>query len=450
MKELFGTDGIRGRAEVFPLDGKTVAVIGRSLAGQFGRRLQRPPKFVIGRDTRESGESIERAFCAGAAAGGAECVSAGVITTPGVAFLTCTEGFDAGIVISASHNPFYDNGIKVFLPSGKKIEDSIERETESDIYGSVDDPGLAESPAEVIVADNFVEDYISHLTNAVDGLTAHGIKMVLDCANGAASSIAPRVFGRLGAEVIAIHNEPDGRNINENCGSLHLEQLRSAVLEHGADLGVAFDGDADRALFIDETGAIVDGDATLWAMAQYLKSHGRLANGKVVATVMSNIGLELAMSSIGVELLRAPVGDKYVLQKLLETDSEVGGEQSGHVIFPRHSLVGDGIMTALFMLRAMIEKGVSLSHMADGFVRYPQILVNIKVGEKPPFESVPAIANAASAVEAELGGEGRLLLRYSGTENLARVMIEGRDQDKVEEQASRIAKVIRASIGVDE
>ena len=450
MKELFGTDGIRGRADEFPLDGKTVEVIGRSLARQFGQGLLRPAKFVIGRDTRESGESIERAFCAGAASGGAECVSAGVITTPGVAFLTRVEGFDAGIVISASHNPFHDNGIKVFLPSGKKIEESIERETERDIYSSNDEDPSPAPHTSVPFASNFVEDYIAHLTNAVAGLTAVGTRIVLDCANGAASAIAPRVFGMLGAEVIPIHNEPNGRNINEHCGSLHLEHLQAAVVEHGADLGVAFDGDADRALFVDENGSIVDGDATLWAMAQYLKSHGRLANGKVVATVMSNIGLEMAMRSIGVELIRAPVGDKYVLQQLLETNSEVGGEQSGHVIFPRHSLVGDGIMTALFMLRAMIERRVTLSHMADGFVRYPQILVNIKVREKPPFESIPAIAAAARAVESELSGKGRLLLRYSGTENLARVMIEGRDQTKIEEQADRIAEIIRESIGISE
>ncbi len=450
MKELFGTDGIRGRADEFPLDGKTVEVIGRSLARQFGQGLLRPAKFVIGRDTRESGESIERAFCGGAASGGAECVSAGVITTPGVAFLTRVEGFDAGIVISASHNPFHDNGIKVFLPSGKKIEEAIERETERDIYSSNDEDPSPAPHTSVPFASNFVEDYIAHLTNAVAGLTAVGTRIVLDCANGAASAIAPRVFGMLGAEVIPIHNEPNGRNINEHCGSLHLEHLQAAVVEHRADLGVAFDGDADRALFVDEKGSIVDGDATLWAMAQYLKSHGRLANGKVVATVMSNIGLEMAMRSIGVELIRAPVGDKYVLQQLLETNSEVGGEQSGHVIFPRHSLVGDGIMTALFMLRAMIERRVTLSHMADGFVRYPQILVNIKVREKPPFESIPAIAAAARAVETELRGKGRLLLRYSGTENLARVMIEGRDQTKIEEQADRIAEIIRESIGISE
>jgi phosphoglucosamine mutase len=450
MKELFGTDGIRGRADEFPLDAGTVAIIGRSLARQFGERLERHPKFVIGRDTRESGESIERAFCSGASAGGANCVSAGVITTPGVAFLARVEGFDAGIVISASHNPFYDNGIKVFLPSGKKIEEAIERQTERDIYGSADDQMPLGSEAEIEYAADFIDHYIAHLTGSVAGLSAAGIKIVLDCAHGAASSIAPRVFGSLGAVVIAIHDRPDGRNINRDCGSLHLEHLQAAVLEFGADLGVAFDGDADRALFVDENGEIVDGDATLWAMAQYLKGHGRLDNGKVVATVMSNIGLELAMRSIGVELLRAPVGDKYVLQQLLETGSEVGGEQSGHVIFPRHSLVGDGIMTALFMLRAMIEKGVSLSHLADGFVRYPQVLVNIKVSEKPPFESIPAIAAAANAVESELEGEGRLLLRYSGTENLARVMIEGREQARIEEQAERIATVIRESIGVSE
>ena len=293
---------------------------------------------------------------------------------------------------------------------------------------------------------SFTAHYIAHLLSEVEGTRFDGIKVVLDCANGAASDIAPAVFESLGADVISINRTPDGRNINKDCGSLNLEDLQAKVVESGASIGVAFDGDADRSLFVDEHGRIVDGDSTLWIMANYLKSHGMLTNSKVVATVMSNIGLEIAFRSIGVELLRASVGDKYVLSELLDTDSEVGGEQSGHIIFPRRSLVGDGIRTALLLLRAMVEKRETLSGLTSGFTQYPQILVNVKVKEKIPFESVPEIAAAAAEIESELHGEGRLLLRYSGTENLARVMIEGRDQAEVEEKAGRLADVIRNSL----
>lgn len=446
MRQLFGTDGIRGKAGEFPLDLATVRIIGASLARQFAERLGRAPRFVSGRDTRESGTSIEAAFHAGAGSAGAECESAGVITTPGVAYLTNEFDFDAGIVVSASHNPFQDNGIKIFSPSGRKIDEATERTIETDIFANT--VSVAETDGELHSAreEEFRRTYIDHLARRVSGFDAAGARVVIDTANGAASALAPELFGRLGAEVIAIHDSPDGRNINENCGSLHLEHLQAKVVETGAAFGVAFDGDADRALFVDEKGNIVDGDATLWIMARYLKSHGKLANSTVVATVMSNLGLELALRSEGIELLRTSVGDKYVLEQLIETGSEIGGEQSGHIIFPEISLVGDGMMTALLLLRAIREKGSTLSEAVEGFTRFPQILVNTKVAEKRPFEDVPAIAEAAKQVEAELHGEGRLLLRYSGTENLARVMIEGKDQDSINEQAHRLAEVIRAAL----
>ncbi len=448
MRKLFGTDGIRGHAGEFPLDEKTIKSIGKSLAKQLAADLGRSPRFISGRDTRESGEAIERAFHKGASDAGAICESAGVITTPGVAYLTRSQGFDSGVVISASHNPFQDNGLKIFLPSGKKVDDAVERQIEEDIFSGHSADETRSASDHVTANPAFRQDYLRHLLDEVSGSRFDGIKIVLDCAHGAASDIAPVVFESLGADVTAIHREPDGRNINENCGSLHLEDLRASVVGTGAHFGVAFDGDADRSLFVDERGQLVDGDGTLWIMARYLKSHGMLANSKVVATVMSNIGLEIALRSIGVELLRTPVGDKYVLQELLDTGSEIGGEQSGHVIFPHHSLVGDGIMTALFLLRAAGDKGVSLSELASGFVKYPQILVNIKVKRKLPFDDVPEIAAAAASIDAELRGEGRLLLRYSGTENLARVMIEGKDQVQVEERANRLAEVIRQQLGV--
>ncbi len=448
MEKLFGTDGIRGLAGEFPLDEKTVRIIGASLARQFCKKLCRTPRFITGRDTRESGEWIEMAFHSGATSENAVCDSAGVITTPGVAFLTKSIEYDAGIVVSASHNPYYDNGIKIFLPSGMKIDDAIEKLIEEDIQSdkatdSIDGP-MINSGSEVF----FRVAYSMHLIAVASKIKNNNeFKIVIDCANGAASKFAAKIFKRVGCSVVIINNDPDGRNINENCGSLYLKNLQTKVLEEKADLGVALDGDADRALFVDEKGDTVDGDATLWILAGYLKDHGMLANSTVVATVMSNIGLELGLKSRGISLLRANVGDKYVLEKLIETGSEIGGEQSGHIIFPEISLVGDGMMTALLLLRAICEKGVTLSQATDGFVSYPQILLNVKVREKRPFDDLPEIAAAAKQVENELHGEGRLLLRYSGTENLARVMIEGKDQTSIESQAGRLAGVIQKALG---
>lgn len=446
MEKLFGTDGIRGLAGEFPLDEKTVRVIGASLARQFRDKLGREPRFVTGRDTRESGERIENAFHAGANAENAVCESAAVITTPGVAYLTKAFDFDAGIVVSASHNPYQDNGIKIFLPSGKKIDEATEREIEKDIFSGVD-AGSGSAESHSARADEFRRGYLDHLKREVNDFSAAGTKIVIDCANGASSELAPVLFADLGADVVAIHNRPNGRNINENCGSTHIVDLPVRVIEENADLGVAFDGDTDRALFVDEKGNIIDGDATLWIMAQYLRLHGKLTNSTVVATVMSNIGLELALKSLDINLLRANVGDKYVLEKLIETGSEIGGEQSGHIIFPEISLVGDGMMTALLLLRAITEKGITLAQAKEGFIKYPQILLNVKVREKRPFDGVPEIAAAAKQVESELHGEGRLLLRYSGTENLARVMIEGKDQTAIEAQASRLVNVIERALG---
>lgn len=474
MKKLFGTDGIRGEAGTFPLDEQTVEIIGSSLARQFIETLGREPRFVIGRDTRESGAWIEKAFIGGASAAQANCESAGVVTTPGIAFLTKHFKFDAGIVVSASHNPYQDNGIKIFLPTGKKIDETIEREIEKDIYenqnqSSNGQPQLTsemlrriemlqmttEELGDLAGKDNAAEEraaamrkiYLDHLADEFKTLDLSGYKIAMDCANGAASQLAPELFKRFGAEVVAIHHAPDGVNINENCGSLHLENLRAQVVEQQADFGVAFDGDADRALFVDEKGNVVDGDASLWIMANYLRERGELKNQTVVATVMSNIGLEIALNSKNIRLLRTAVGDKYVLQELLNTDSAIGGEQSGHIIFPFQSLVGDGMLTTLFLLRAIRAGGKSFSEMTDGFKQFPQILINIKVREKTPFEDVPEIAAAAAEIEKQLGETGRLLLRYSGTENLARVMIEGENQTEIEARAERLAEIIRKNLG---
>lgn len=448
MKKLFGTDGIRGEAGTFPLDATTVRTIGRSLARQLAEKLGRAPSFVTGRDTRESGGWIEEAFHSGAKAENAECVSAGVITTPGVAFVTAKFGFDLGIVISASHNPFYDNGIKIFSPSGKKVSDEIENGIENDVFD--ESTSLVASVSAAINSSReaeFRNAYLDRIASEMDGLNLDGFRIAVDCANGAASDLAPGLFRGFGADVIAFNDKPNGRNINEDCGSLHLEHLQAKVLETGADFGVAFDGDADRALFVDEAGNIVDGDATLWIMAKYFQDHGGLKNGKVIATVMSNLGLEIALKSRNIELVRTSVGDKYVLEELLKSGATIGGEQSGHIIFPDKSLVGDGMMTATYLLEAIKEKDAPFSEMMAGFRRFPQILVNVKVREKLAFDSVPEIAAASREIENELDGKGRLLLRYSGTENLARVMIEGEDQATIELQANRLARVIRGVIG---
>ena len=448
MRKLFGTDGMRGAAGEFPLDAHTMRTVGGSLARHCQEQLGRKPRFVTGRDTRESGGWIEAAFHLGAVQAGAECVSAGVITTPGVAFVTRDLGFDAGIVISASHNMYADNGIKIFSPDGKKIGEATERAIEQDIFAT----GPENGESRVVGVDDsraveFQRAYIDHLADEFSDLRLSGFRMAVDCANGAASRLAPELFRRIGADVLAFNDEPDGRNINKDCGSLHLDELCAKVVETNSDFGVAFDGDADRALFVDENGKIVDGDATLWIMARFLHDRGELENKTVVATVMSNIGLEIALASAGLKLVRTAVGDKYVLDELLRSDSEIGGEQSGHMIFPRKSLVGDGMLTTLFMLEAIQAKRIPFSEMTAGFTQYPQILVNVKVREKQPFADVPEIAAAARSIEDELHGKGRLLLRYSGTENLARVMIEGKDQTVIEKQANGLAEVIRSSLG---
>ena len=449
MKALFGTDGIRGEAGQFPLDPATISAIGFSLASHLAERTA-APQIVIGRDTRESGESIERALIAGASRAGARCLSAGVITTPGVAFLTRKLQAAAGVVISASHNPYQDNGIKIFAPSGQKMDDSVERQIEADIFrnGKPVQAQSDDTPRSHELEEQLHEDYLSFLAGDIGkGLTLNGVTIVVDCANGASCAFAPVLLERLGARVVAINAAPDGRNINLNCGSLHIESLRETVLSEHAFLGVAFDGDADRALFIDNNGNFIDGDATLWALATHLQAHGKLKDNIVVATVMSNIGLEIALRSVGIRLVRADVGDKYVLEELLRLGATLGGEQSGHIILPDLSLAGDGMITALCLLRALRESGKTLAEMTAGFKQYPQVLVNVRVREKVSFAELSSVRAVLAEVEELLSQKGRLLLRYSGTEKLARVMIEGENQTQIEEYAARIARAIEREIG---
>lgn len=452
---------MRGFAGRFPLDAETMRTAGSSLARHLGERLGREPRIVLGRDTRESGVWIEAALSEGARAAGAACASAGVMTTPGVAFLARTLPADAGLVISASHNPYEDNGIKIFAPTGRKLDDATERLIEADIYKARNERAATDEHAASVAAQSssggesdsdasavLQQRYLDYLTNEVArDLQLEGLRIVIDCANGAASQLAPALFTKLGADVQAYGVEPDGRNVNRECGSLYVERLCEKVVAAGAQLGVAFDGDADRALFVDERGQVVDGDATMWVLAQSMAANGQLPDRQVVATVMSNLGLELALKSRGIALLRADVGDKYVLEELLRTGASLGGEQSGHIILPRISLAGDGMITALFVLRAIQEAGKPLHELTAGFIRYPQVLINVRVAEKRPFQEVAEIAEESRRTEEALAGQGRLLLRYSGTEPLARVMIEGRRQEEIEQIAGRLAEVIRRSLG---
>ena len=453
MKKLFGTDGMRGKAGVFPLDSNSIRTVGASLAKHLTEKFGRPPSIVIGRDTRESGEWLETSLIEGLISCGAQCQSAAVITTPGVAFLTRTLPADAGVVISASHNEYQDNGIKIFAPSGQKLDEETEQQIEADIYAT-NASQLNADPVRTFKntgsAEELQQRYLKYLIDDINERQRfHGVSIVIDCANGAAYSLAPELFERIATKATLINCSPDGRNINRDSGSLHIEGLQRAVVNERADFGVAFDGDADRALFVDHEGLFVDGDATLWVMAQALASRGELSTSTVVATVMSNIGLEIALRSIGLRLVRTDVGDKYVLEELLRSGASLGGEQSGHIIFPKLSLAGDGLITTLLLLRTMKERGASLRTLTAGLERYPQVLVNVKVREKVPFSEIPNLMQATLRVEKQLGENGRLLLRYSGTEALARIMIEGRSQPEIEGYAEELASVIRDAIGAD-
>ena len=456
MKRLFGTDGMRGEAGRFPLDAATIETVGASLARRLTEKLGRAPSVVVGRDTRESSGWLEQALVAGLARAGATSKSAGVITTPGVAFLARSLPADAGVVISASHNAYRDNGVKIFAPSGTKVDEETERLIERDVFEQSNRVALTNPHRSLKVvktdaaeAHDLRSRYVDFLADEIGrDLSLRGMSLVLDCANGAAFKLAPEVFERLGARVSSINNRPDGRNINLGSGALHPETLQAEVVKRAAHLGVAFDGDADRAVFVDANGKLVNGDGSLWVLARYLKARHELTHDTVVATVMSNIGLEIAFQSLGIRLVRTDVGDKYVLEELLRIGASLGGEQSGHIIFPKLSLAGDGLITTLIMLRAMSKDGKGLHELTEGFQSFPQILVNVEVKVKQPFDEVPPIQKAARDVESDLGANGRLLLRYSGTEPLARIMIEGESQDQIEKCASALAGVIKQTLGV--
>jgi len=445
---LFGTDGVRGKAGEYPLDHETVARLGGALvramqrSGGAGSRL----RFVVGRDTRESGEWIERELARGVHSAGAEITSAGVIPTPAIAYVTRAMGFDAGLVISASHNPFEDNGIKVFSGRGEKFTETLEREVEAIVHDrSWSVQGSADAPVD---RTDVIDAYIAHALLALPEPGRLGrFSMAIDTANGAPTTVAPRLFRDLGFDVHVLSAQPDGRNINLDCGSTHPEQIARAIRQLGCRMGVAFDGDGDRAIFVDAQGRIVDGDAVLLMCARHWQAGGRLKGNAIVATVMSNIGLEIALRHSRIDLVRCAVGDKYVMEEMIKRDLSIGGEQSGHIIFSEHLFTGDGIVTALSVLRIMAESGRELADLASELVTYPQVLVNVRVREKQVLAEVPSIAAAMERVEARLAGEGRLLVRYSGTEPLLRVMIEGKNQEQIQAWAAEIAGVVREYLG---
>ncbi len=443
-RELFGTDGILGVPGTPPLDDRTLYSVGRAL-GKYLLEREKRPRVLIGMDTRESGPHIAQQILAGLADDGIEFHSAGVITTPGIACLVRLEKFSAGIVLSASHNPYHDNGVKLFAGSGMKFPDEAEEKLEAEIV-RYPEPGRR-GTLDCIAAPALGEDYLQFLrSRAIPGASLAGMKVVLDCANGAAFSLGPALFRSLGANVIAINDRPDGRNINADCGSLHPGSLQRKVLETRAALGVAFDGDADRAMFASASGRVVDGDGVLLAAARHLKSTGALRGGKVVGTSMANLGLERALAGEGLPLARVPVGDRYVLEEMLRSGCNLGGEQSGHIIFLDDATTGDGLLTAL-KIACMVALRGPLDELVHGLKVFPQTIINIPVRSKPPLESLPGVSRTLAEATQALAESGRIVLRYSGTEPKARVMVEAEREEDVKRWADALANEIRTAIG---
>jgi phosphoglucosamine mutase len=449
MRKLFGTDGIRAVAGEAPLDAPTIFATGLALASSL-KHLYPAPRVLLGSDTRESSPWISAVISGGLQSGGAEVLNAGVITTPGVAYLTRIHQFAAGVVISASHNPWQDNGIKVFGGDGYKLPDSTEIEIEAEIFrrlkeiSPTDLKDLEAPPA----SKDFREEYEEFLRTVVPGLNLAGKKIVIDCANGAAAVIASELFSGFGGEIHLTHVTPNGRNINENCGALHPEVVARETKARGADLGITFDGDADRALFADAHGRVVNGDGVMLVAARDMQAKSELAGNVVVATTMSNMGLEAALRSNGIRMLRAPVGDKYVLEMMQKNHASLGGEQSGHILFLRRSTTGDGLLTALVLLDTLARSGKPLHELLSDLRVFPQVIVNVRVREKRPLDQIPAVVESIQQAETDLHGNGRVVVRYSGTEALARVMIEAESEQQMREHAERIAQAIRVEIGV--
>jgi phosphoglucosamine mutase len=452
-RKLFGTDGIRAVAGESPLDPTTIYGVGLALAHTLRRTAARP-KVLLGRDTRESGPWIAATLAEALRQAGAIVESAGVVTTPAVAFLARTHGFHAGVVISASHNPWQDNGIKLFGADGFKLPDAVELAMEEEILFHAAQVKVSDPSCFAPVEDNlaFQGDYIQFLIDCVPGLSLSGLNIVADCANGAAAAIAPELLRRLNgdgrAHITLLNISPDGRNINAQCGALHPELVAREVKSRGADLGLTFDGDADRCMLADAEGNVINGDAILLIAARDLKARGMLTGDVVVATTMSNMGLEAALKHSGIRMLRAPVGDRYVLEMMQKEDAALGGEQSGHILFPHLATTGDGLLTALVVLDLLARTGKSIGELTADLKVFPQVIVNVKVREKKPLETISAVVVAIRAAESELTDTGRVVIRYSGTEPLARVMIEAESEEAMRRHAEAIAAAIRTELGV--
>lgn len=473
MRKLFGTDGIRAVAGEAPLDRRTIRAVGVALGRKLAeaqhveaksleaRPLEARPSaesvhVVLGMDTRESGPWIAATLIEGLAAAGAAVEFAGVITTPAIAFLARTHRFAAGIVISASHNPWQDNGIKIFGGDGYKLPDTVELGIEAEIERVLEEAGAGvgdpqpqpDTPPRLPeVNEAFRLQYVQFLRDAVPGISLDNRCVVIDCANGAASAVAPQLFEQLRGTIEVTHASPDGRNINAGCGALHPEVVAAEVKGRCAVMGFSFDGDADRAMFADEHGRVVNGDAVMLLCARDLQARGELAGDTVVATTMSNMGLEAAFRRSGIRMLRAPVGDKYVLEEMRQSGASLGGEQSGHVLFPAKATTGDGLLTALMVLDVVHRSGRTLGELLADLENYPQVIVNVRVREKRPLESIPSIAEKIHAAEEDLRDTGRVVIRYSGTEALARVMIEAESKETMQHHAQAIADAIRAELG---
>ncbi|MEO7030256.1 MAG: phosphoglucosamine mutase [Acidobacteriaceae bacterium] len=485
MRKMFGTDGIRALAGEAPLDESTVYAVAKALARSLSVKGLNP-RVVMGMDTRESGPWIAAALAAGLRSGGASFESAGVITTPAVAFLARKHGFDAGVVISASHNPWRDNGIKIFGGDGYKLPDEVELGIEAEIERVLAEEGRGTGEKQVPCGDDrkksndndndndnsnsnsnskdndnrneidllpevnesYRAEYVRSLLDAVPNISLDNRSVVIDCANGAASAVAPELFAGMGGTVEVTHASPNGRNINDQCGAMHPEIVAAEVKRYGASMGMTFDGDADRALFADEHGNVVNGDAVMLVCARDLQARGLLAGDTVVATTMSNMGLEAAFKRSGISMLRAPVGDKYVLEEMRKSGASLGGEQSGHILFPAKATTGDGLLTALLVLDVVHRSGKTLGELIADLKNLPQVILNVRVREKKPLDGFPSVVSAIGAAEEELRDSGRVVIRYSGTEALARVMIEAESGEAMTRHAEAIAGAIRAELGV--
>ncbi|NWK55378.1 phosphoglucosamine mutase [Verrucomicrobiaceae bacterium N1E253] len=444
--QLFGTDGIRGIANQWPITPEVALRIGRAVARVLDTNGHRRHKVVIGKDTRLSGYMLETAITSGLVSEGSTVLLTGPAPTPAVAHLTRSMSCDAGIMLTASHNPYQDNGIKIFGPDGYKLSDALELEIEKLILGE-ELPHPENDLGKAIRIDDAMGRYIEFTKNAVGANSLRGLKIVIDCANGAGYYVGPLIFEELGAEVIKLSTRPDGQNINENCGALHPENAAAAVKQHGAHVGICFDGDADRVIFCDETGSVVDGDRVLCLCAKALHAQGKLRGNTLVATVMSNLGLRDALSQDGITLETTGVGDRLVLERMREKGYNLGGENSGHIIYSDHATTGDGIMSALMLLAMMRESGSALSELADCMDIYPQVLLGLDVQEKPPIESIPEVHKAIQEAETRFADKGRVLVRYSGTERKIRVLTECSDAELAKTQAELIANAIQNTIG---